>query len=152
MSLIRPNLSKWISERGAVYGWSKYKRISDDLRWSKMISERGAVYGWSKYNSVLINLCFCAHSKKVTSLCTEPVDVMTFRRSIHVFVVLLFPLFRWSTVTDHRLVSSNDQALHYDVELSIISQNNVKNFLCNLDKKNHWCNWHNVDDTKQRQH
>ena len=28
-------------------------------------------------------------------------------------------------ITDHRLVSSNDQALDYDVELSIISQNYV---------------------------
>ena len=34
-------------------------------------------------------------------------------------------LFRWSIITDHRLVSSNDQALDYDVELSIISQNYV---------------------------
>ena len=32
-------------------------------------------------------------------------------------------LFRWSIITDHQLVSSNDRALDYDVELSIVNQN-----------------------------
>ena len=34
-------------------------------------------------------------------------------------------LLRRSILTDHRLVSANDQELRYDVELSIISQNGI---------------------------
>ena len=39
--------------------------------------------------------------------------------------VIAIVLWRWSIITEHRLVSSNDQAIDYDVELSIVSRNYV---------------------------
>ena len=58
-------------------------------------------------------------------------------------------------VLDHRLVSANDQALDYEVELSISNQNYLSFivlFRLKSKIKNHRHKYHDVGDTKHRRH